>query len=206
LKHPGEGVAVISRVLGQLWSSMTNDEKQAYQSKSAEERERVAADLKAWEEDAVASGIVLDSTDGSTNKNKEGENNSVTLLYPSARIRKICKLDPEVRGLSKEALLLVTKAAELFTSLLGNECVRVAQIQNRRTLLPDDVVQICHSRERFEFLREDIQDLTRVQQQQQKDKSSAAATNKSKLLPTNTKPITSFFSSTTSSVAKPSSK
>jgi len=156
----------VAKALGQLWAGISAEEKQSYQDRAAEERARVAADLKAWQE---AHGD--DNDDGEVADNKDGSS-SGTLVFPLARIRKICKLDPDVRGLSKEGLLLVTKAAELVTAKLGKETVRVAQIQNRRKLLPEDVAQVCSSREQFAFLREDIADLTR---QQQKDNAAAAA-------------------------------
>jgi DNA-directed RNA polymerase I subunit RPA43 len=34
----------------------------------------------------------------------------------------------------------------------------VAQLQNRRKLLPDDIAQVCSTREQFLFLREDVKD------------------------------------------------
>lgn len=180
---------------------MTSEEKQLYQSRASEERERVAADVKVWEEQyASVAGVNWVTAD---NSSKDDTSN---LVYPAARIRKICKLDPDVRGLSKEALLIITKAAELFTAAIGRECVLVAQIQNRRKLLPDDLVQVCNSRERLEFLRDDIKDLTKIQH---KDAETAAAsrkasqTTKVSLTSTNqTKTITSYFStiSTTKSV------
>lgn len=92
----------------------------------------------------------------------EGSDSKDGLVFPVARIRKICKLDPEVRGLSKEALLLVTKCAELATAKLGTEAVRVARLQNRRKLLPEDVAHVCAHREQFLFLKDDVKDLVRT--------------------------------------------
>ena len=66
--------------------------------------------------------------------------------------------------------MLMTKAAELFVSKLGTETVRVAQMQNRRKLLPEDVTQVCGLREPFAFLRDDLKDLVKAQK-----KSMAAA-------------------------------
>ena len=86
-----------------------------------------------------------------------------TLIFPLARLRKITKLDPDVKGVSKEALLLITKCAEMVTAKLGQESVKVAQLQNRRKLLPEDVAQVCATREQFLFLREDVKDLLREQ-------------------------------------------
>ena len=89
-----------------------------------------------------------------------------SLQLPSARIRKICKLDPDVKGISKEALLLITKSAELFTSKLGMETVKVAALQNRRKLLPQDLASVCSAREQFLFLKEDVRDLQQEMHQQ----------------------------------------
>lgn len=155
-----------------------------YQQAAAEERERVSKDLAAWE--AAGGKAELPPTSSDTGS---------SMVLPVARVRKICKLDPEVRGLSKEALLLVTKAAELMTVKLGGETVRVAQIQNRRKLLPDDVAQVCSSREQFLFLRDDIQDLARQQLEANRIKKSSkhAVTNEDDK---SSNQLTSYFSST----------
>ena len=97
-------------------------------------------------------------------------NNDDGLIFPVGRIRKICKLDPDVKGMSKESTSLIAKAAELFCVKLGNECVTMAQMQNRRKLLPEDVVEVCSMKERFMFLKDDIKDLAREQLQERKDK------------------------------------
>jgi DNA-directed RNA polymerase I subunit RPA43 len=138
----------VARELGKIWATIPVEEKEAYQQQAAQERARVAQELEAWTAAGGVAELPSSKSDGG-------------LILPVARIRKICKLDPEVRNLSKEALLLVTKAAELMTAKMAAETVRVAQIQNRRKLLPDDVAQVCSSREQFLFLREDIQDLAR---------------------------------------------
>jgi DNA-directed RNA polymerase I subunit RPA43 len=192
-KHPGEGVAAVARVLGQMWSAMTDADKLPYQQQAAEEREQVAAATEAWKK---AGGVVVAIDNCKNNTNSDGSQQQ--LIFPVARIRKICKLDPDVRGLSKEAVLLVTKAAELATAKLGLECVKAATIQNRRKLLPEDVVQVCAAREQFLFLREDITDLHRAQQKEvaagaktvsnkggkSKDNSAAAKSSK---------PLTDYF-------------
>ena len=100
------------------------------------------------------------------------------LIFPLQRIRKICKLDPDVKGISKESAFLITKAAELFTSKLGKECVVMAQMQNRRKLMTDDVVTVCSTKEAFMFLRADLQDVKDEQDAEakltKKDKERAA--------------------------------
>ncbi len=178
-----------------MWASMSAEDKRPYQLRAAEERERVAKDLEDW---YAAGGVATAEANTGVDQHPPG-----SLTYPVARIRKICKLDPEVRGLSKEAVLLVTKAAELMTSKLGIETVRVAQIQNRRKLLPEDVAQVCSSREQFLFLRDDIKDLMRDQLKKDAEASKKAKESSEASKPSDpdnngmtsigSKPLTAYF-------------
>lgn len=180
----------MARVLGLIWSAMTEEEKLPYQQKAASEREQVAAATEAWK--AAGGGCTSVEHDAVAASRPDG-----SLIFPVARIRKICKLDSDVRGLSKEALLLITKAVELAAAKLGLECVKTAQIQNRRKLLPEDVAQVCSAREQFLFLRDDIQDLHR--QQQNEAAANKPAINKQSKVKNNmaaaknSKPMTDYF-------------
>ena len=135
---------MVARELGKLWATITDEDKQVYQNKAALERERVAQQIAAYK---AANGGVLPSD----NQDPAGPSTDGSLILPMARIRKICKLDPDVRGLSKESVLLVTKAAELMTAKLARETRQVAQLQNRRKLLPEDVVQVVPAVNNFCF-------------------------------------------------------
>jgi DNA-directed RNA polymerase I subunit RPA43 len=132
-----------------------------YETKAAEERLRVSRDMKRL----VDAGLWPESSGGNSGTNADGETNNDddAILFPVARIRKICKLDPDVKGISKESALLITKATELFCAKLGKECVIMAQMQNRRKLLPEDVVEVCSMKEAFMFLRSDLIDLRKAQ-------------------------------------------
>jgi DNA-directed RNA polymerase I subunit RPA43 len=183
--------------MGQLWNALSTEEKFVYQQQAAHERERIAQALAAWK----AAGGVLELD---TNYPKDGN-----LVFPLARIRKICKLDPDVRGLSKEALMLVTKCAELATAKLGQECVRVAQLQNRRKLLPDDVAHVCANREQFLFLKEDVRDLVKSCAVAADTTQKAGAPKKGdaarEVAAAGSKPLTSYFASSNTTNSKPSS-
>lgn len=178
-QHPGEGVAVVARAIGALWGNLTESEKKPYQEKAAAEREQVKLAVEAWK---AAGGTVSDALISGPTSASTDDNNHNDLIFPVARIRKICKLDPEVRGLSKEALLLLTKASELALIKLSRECVKTAAIQNRRKLLASDVASVSSTREQFLFLQPDIQDLHNsiLQQQQQTNTAGGTNTNPSK--------------------------
>lgn len=155
-KNPGEGVAIIAKAIGALWSALEPKQKEVYEKQGASERERVARDMQRlkdaglWPEPGSADGGA-------------GGQDDDAIIFPIGRIRKICKLDPDVKGMSKESALLITKATELFCTKLGKECVTMAQMQNRRKLMPDDVVEVCSIKEAFMFLRSDLIDLRKGQ-------------------------------------------
>lgn len=178
---------MVARIMGQMWATLPVEEKESYQERAAQERERVARELEEWK----AAGGVLESENSGDGFQKD----PAALIFPVARIRKICKLDPEVRGMSKEALLLITKCAELATSKLGKETVRVAQLQNRRKLLPEDVAHVCSHREQFLFLKDDVKDLLKdqVSNKQEDPKATKKGDTAREAAAVGSKPLTSYF-------------
>lgn len=199
-QHPGEGVGVIARETGQLWSALSEEEKIPYHEKAAAEKEAFKKALELYKDlpdDAVGDGQHKKSTLIAP----------TALSLPSARIRKIAKLDPDVKGMSKEALLLITKSAELFTTKLGMETVKVAALQNRRKLLPEDVAHVCSAREQFLFLREDVKDLQQEMHASnlaKKKETSSSNSSAAAAAATNARPLTDYFgtvSKTTSTAA-----
>lgn len=188
IQHPNATIAIQAKAAGQLWSKIDPAEKEKYQERAAEERIRVSADIKAMTDAGLMPPPAKDSS-----KQKGSENE---LVLPLSRIKKIAKLDPEVRGITKEAMSIMVLAAEMFIKKLGQETNRIAQTQNRRTLLPEDVVDVCSAREAFAFLREDIRDLHREQVEVKKSNRKAVAEAKMKLAVeerTASRPIDSFF-------------
>ena len=187
--------------MGQMWSNLAAEEKERYHQLAAQERERVAKEVEEWKEANGGQFPGWDSKNNNGNNHNNGNNvhHPSDLTFPVARIRKICKLDPDVRGLSKEALYLITKCAELATTKLGTESVKVAQAQNRRKLLPDDVAHVCTYREQFEFLKEDIKDLVNANSSSSTTSTSAQEANRKKLeaAAAGSKPLTSYFTGKT---------
>jgi len=186
-QNPGEPVGTIAKRIGELWSRLTPEEKAVYQKRSIEEKEQVARETVILRE----AGLLLDSTTA------PGPGTATSgFILPVNRIRKIVKLDPEVKGLSKEGIHLITKAGELFVAMLGKQTVQVATMQNRRKLIPDDVIQVCETKPQYMFLQEDIKHLVEEQKEEHKKKGKAAEEAKTKAASeTNpgVKPLTSFF-------------
>mmetsp|Transcript_7028 Transcript_7028/g.11466 ORF Transcript_7028/g.11466 Transcript_7028/m.11466 type:complete len:360 (+) Transcript_7028:1-1080(+) len=172
-KYQGEGVAALSKATGELWKGLEQADKEVYERQAAQEREKYMKDKQRL----IDAGFWPESSSGGADA---GEYDEEAILFPIGRIRKICKLDSDVKGMSKEATLLVAKATELFASKLGSEVVTMAQMSNRRKLLPDDVVEVCSVKERFMFLKDDLQDLVNEQKEVQKEKENEKASSGSK--------------------------
>ena len=167
-----------------MWAQLTPVEKEGYQKRGIAEKDRYRKEV----EKLHSLGIVMEDDVKRKNENK--------LELPVAKIRKICRLDPDVRGISKEAVLLVAKAAESFTSKMGEESMRMAQLQNRRTLLTEDLLDVCSMKEPFLFLREDIKDMILEINRTKKTNIKNGPMALTKQIPS-VKPITSYFSAKT---------
>jgi histone H3/H4 len=178
-------MAAVGKALGMLWKELADDQKRAYHERAAAERAHVEAQVLERERKQGNSNN-NQSSSNSISSTKRGAANSADLVLPLAKVKKICKLDPDVRGLSREALAAIAKASELVLAKLGMESVKVAAMQNRRTLLPEDVVVVCQNREHFSFLREDILDLARLQRQHKLDNKNSSSSKKKDSAPTST--------------------
>ncbi|XP_028771970.1 nuclear transcription factor Y subunit C-6 [Neltuma alba] len=65
---------------------------------------------------------------------EEGKNSSMRPEFPTGRVKKIMKLDPEVQRVSSEALFLVSCSTELFLRFLAEKSAQVAIEKKRKTV------------------------------------------------------------------------
>ena len=201
-ENEGKSVGAIAKIMGQLWKDLDPNVKQIYMDKSQKEKQQYVEDQKLYleqhPEENVKRSLAMNA-DGS-----QKAKDPLSLTYPLARIRKIARLDPEVKGISKEATLAITKAAELFTERFGNETNSMAQMQKRQKILNQDLVDVVSLKEPFFFLKEDLLDLIKLQQKQKREgetgdgsngkgKKSSVLSEKAAKAASNTKPLTSFF-------------
>jgi hypothetical protein len=75
--------------LGQLWNTLASEEKEVFQQKAAEERERVSREMEEWK---AAGGTMEYNTDEAQSSKTITTRDSSALIFPLARIRKITKL------------------------------------------------------------------------------------------------------------------
>lgn len=71
-------------------------------------------------------------------------------------MRKACKLDPEVKAISKDAVPLITKAVELFVGFLARKVAYTVSLRGVRSIRETDLIQTIYMHESLEFMRIDF--------------------------------------------------
>jgi histone H3/H4 len=71
-------------------------------------------------------------------------------------VKKICKVDPDVKNISKEALLLITKATECFLQHITSKSCAYATRRGAKAVKDVDFRICVHKESELEFLRRDL--------------------------------------------------
>ena len=124
----------ITKILGQRWKALDGDAKARYNEMAAADKRRYDAEKKERGGDAP----------------KPAKSEPHETIIPVARVKKICRADPEVRSMAKEATVVMAKAAEIFVQ---NLAVATHAVASTRTLRADHVAQAVRDRPDFAFLR-----------------------------------------------------
>jgi histone H3/H4 len=66
----------------------------------------------------------------------------------------VCALDDDFRLIQKDALLLITKAAEMFVTDLAGSCGRSAKKDGRKTMQVQDIINVATYIDKFHFIKE----------------------------------------------------
>lgn len=124
--QPKISVASVAKEIGARWKALSDEERQIWKEKAAEEN--AAAALNGEEDNA-------DAVDGDeADKEQAGPSLSEGLL-PLSLVKKIACSEPDSNiRISAEGLIAIAKATDLLLGLLVQGSVKVAQSQKRRTV------------------------------------------------------------------------
>jgi histone H3/H4 len=78
------------------------------------------------------------------------------MIIFQARVKKIIKLDPEVKNVSKESLVTIAKATELFVAYLAMRAAASASARGAKSLKDTDIINGIHGTENLSFLSMDF--------------------------------------------------
>eukprot|EP00455_Lapot_gusevi_P021975 TRINITY_DN22924_c0_g1_i1.p1 TRINITY_DN22924_c0_g1~~TRINITY_DN22924_c0_g1_i1.p1 ORF type:complete len:316 (+),score=83.31 TRINITY_DN22924_c0_g1_i1:65-1012(+) len=134
-----EGKEVTTK-LGELWRKMTDEEKKPYEDLVKQDKERYEREVQEKKlelESKGSSAAAAGDEDVENDDNEESSSSSLTSTdLPVARVKKILRMDDDVKNVGKEATFLITKAAELFLQYLGRQTARVTESHGKKTISP----------------------------------------------------------------------
>jgi histone H3/H4 len=134
----------IAKRVGEKWKTLTEDQKGEYKTKA----ETINAENEAAYNAKVASGEI---TEGNDDDKEDGEPD---LSLPLARVKRIMRLDKEVKNTAVDACRLVSRATELFVESLVEGAFATMKQQKRKTVKHSDVEHHVLRKPRLEFLHD----------------------------------------------------
>lgn len=146
-EHPHLGMTDVAKLLGEKYRNLSVEEKERLDHKAKADKLRYLSEIENVRSDPPGTEQKSGSNGGAK---------SLEFIIPVGRVRKIVKLDKEVKNVSKEAYVAITKTTELFIAYMSVRCARTATQRGVRTIRDQDVAQTIHTQNAFDFLRLDF--------------------------------------------------
>ncbi|KAE9327505.1 hypothetical protein PF008_g16376 [Phytophthora fragariae] len=144
-ENPGARIGDIQKVISVQWKGLKPEEKDVYVQLAAKDKERYQQEL-------------LDNPQIDVEPDKAAHDSNAC-IYPLGRVRKIVQSDPDVGKISKDALIAIAKASELFAQFLGTKSYEQALYRNKRQVKGSDVTRTIQTTASLDWLREDFPDV-----------------------------------------------
>ena len=204
-ENPGMAFTEVAKLLGEKYRNLSAEEKERLDGLAKTDKARYVREMAEVREYEAMHG--KGSGNGDTS-GAGGANSAkpLDLVIPVSRVRKIVKMDKDVKNISKEAMATITKTTELFVAYMGVRCAGTASLRGARTIRDQDVAATIHSQNAFDFLRLDFPKIPKKPTAKQASSSSAAvkkaADNNSSKPMTGASSIKSFFASSGTAVGR----
>eukprot|EP00904_Undaria_pinnatifida_P008402 jgi/Undpi1/4692/HiC_scaffold_18.g08045.m1 len=185
--NPGLPIGPMQKILSEMWKGLSEEETARYTKLAAEDKERMKKEL------AAAGLSRLPAKDSGSASTVPG--GPTSLVLPLARVRKTVRLDPGVGNISKEGLLLVTKATEVFMAMMADKSWKIGRQTGRKSVRPCDVADFVFAAPEMYWLRGEFrEERSSVKKKNKPEPGKMAATVAAKaVVPKGATPITSFF-------------
>ena len=164
----GMGVAEAAKAMAAEWRGLSEDARGEFEAKARDAKARYLADLEAWK---ARGGGRVDA--GSTGEGQAGGDGSGarggapsaggSVVLPLARVKKLCKADPDVKNLSGDAVNLTAKATELFIAYLAEHAALAALRAKRRTVRATDLATAIRKQDHLGLFLGDMAEEIEVQ-------------------------------------------
>lgn len=148
--NPELSMGEVTKHIANIYKELPDSELQRLES--------IVEEKKREYEEALAHNQQLDAEEGVYSNSNQSSDIPAKgkLLLPLARVKRIIKLDEEVKNVSKESVATIAKATELFIARLALRASTTARIRGGRTVNMNDLLHTIHSVRTFEFLDMDF--------------------------------------------------
>ena len=153
----GMGVAEAAKAMAAEWRALDEATRGEFEKRARDAKAMYAEELEAWKARGGGTGAGdCGEGEGAGGKADGGPPGSV--LLPLARVKKMCKADPEVKNLSGDAVNLTAKATELFIAYIAEHAALAALKAKRRTVRAADLATAIRKQDHLGLFLEDIAD------------------------------------------------
>lgn len=174
-ENPTAKMAALTKIISDSWKALDEKgelgeaEKAPYIEEAEKEKSRYRMETEALKERIkkaqIRQQLSNNGTDSTYTKkiitpnfyqvNDSNIINQQSSAIPLAKLKKIIKLDDEVKHIAKDSVLLMDKALEYFVARLSYETARCSYPQ-RKSVKFDDLTGAIHRNEELQFLKGDI--------------------------------------------------
>eukprot|EP01083_Nonionella_stella_P157335 510732_1 len=138
-----------SKRISALWNALNDDEKQEWTRKVNEEKEK-------WQQylsDNPLKKRLLDQY----LEHKKANKNKANISFQNGTIKKMILRDPDIKRISKEAVIVINNATKLFIQHLVNKINNEeTNLRSSKTLSENDFINTIHSNSQYMFLRHEV--------------------------------------------------
>ena len=152
--NPAIAFKDIPKVCSEMYKKLSPEDRAHYDNLAKMDKLRYAREIEEYRLLNPNNDSQIEST--KTNATSSSGSNSTTLEFPLGRIKRIIKLDNEIKNISKEALVTITKSTELFIGYLVDKTSQITKKRKGKVLKDSDLYQSIFSHEPLQFLRLDI--------------------------------------------------
>lgn len=148
--NPELPMGEVTKVVANMYKELPESELQLLETIIEEKKREYQAALSLNRSIDEEEGVYSESTN--LISKGSGMPGRGKLLLPLARIKRIIKLDEEVKNISKESVAAIAKLTELFIARLAVKAASSARLRGGRTINMNDLLHTIHSTRSFEFL------------------------------------------------------
>ncbi|KAF1333774.1 Nuclear y ccaat-box binding factor c subunit nf yc, partial [Globisporangium splendens] len=177
-ENPGLRIGEIQKLISTQWKELSEQDKEVRcfvaMARVGHYVQLAAKDKERYEQEKRDNPIEVEEADPETDAQMAAAS-ATACVYQLGRVKKIVHTDPEVGKVSREALIAISKASELFVQFLATKGYENALFQNKRQIKSSDVTRAIQSTGSLDWLREDFPDVKPTTQSQAERKKAKKA-------------------------------